>query len=210
MTNKGKSKVQRARKGEVPAPVQEGRDPVNGHFLPGNRFWEARSSFGRKPLFETPEQLWAACCEYFQWVEDNPLWEMKLTSYKGKNTQERVPKLRAMTLTGLCMFLDIAMQSWFDYSKKPAFSEVIKAAEGVIRCQKFEGAAADLLNANIIARDLGLANHQYNEAPGDGSASHDVRKLALAVVNLLRLAQGGNQDAPQPMRVIDNEPEDVE
>ena len=31
-------------------------------------------------------------------------------------------------------------------------------AESVIRSQKFAGAAADLLNANIIARDLGLAD----------------------------------------------------
>lgn len=43
----------------------------------GNRFWEARSSHGRNPKFESPEALWAACCEYFEWVEANPLWEMK-------------------------------------------------------------------------------------------------------------------------------------
>ena len=30
--------------------------------------------------------------------------------------------------------------------------------EEIIRQQKFEGAAANLLNANIIARDLGLAD----------------------------------------------------
>lgn len=39
----------------------------------GNRFWEARSSHGRNPKFESPEALWAACCEYFEWVEANPL-----------------------------------------------------------------------------------------------------------------------------------------
>lgn len=41
----------------------------------GNRFWEARSSHGRNPKFESPEALWAACCEYFEWVEANPLPE---------------------------------------------------------------------------------------------------------------------------------------
>ena len=35
---------------------------------------------------------------------------------------------------------------------------VIREAEEIIRRQKFEGASADLLNANIIARDLGLAD----------------------------------------------------
>ncbi len=39
----------------------------------GNRFWEQRSSHGRKPIFEDPEQLWEAACEYFEWVTDNPL-----------------------------------------------------------------------------------------------------------------------------------------
>lgn len=39
----------------------------------GNRFWEARSSHGRNPKFESPEALWAACCEYFEWADDNPL-----------------------------------------------------------------------------------------------------------------------------------------
>lgn len=32
--------------------------------------------------------------------------------------------------------------------------------EEIIRTQKFEGASADLLNPNIIARDLGLAEKQ--------------------------------------------------
>lgn len=35
---------------------------------------------------------------------------------------------------------------------------VITQAEAVIYEQKFTGAAADLLNPNIIARDLGLAD----------------------------------------------------
>jgi hypothetical protein len=34
--------------------------------------------------------------------------------------------------------------------------------EEIIRTQKFEGASADLLNPNIIARDLGLADKQDN------------------------------------------------
>ena len=38
----------------------------------------------------------------------------------------------------------------------PQEPAVIEKIESIIRSQKFEGAAADLLNANIIARDLGL------------------------------------------------------
>lgn len=123
----------------------------------GNRFWEARSSHGRNPKFESGDQLWSACCEYFQWVEDNPLWEMKPFAYQGEVTQEPVAKMRAMTLTGLCLFLDISDDTWRNYREKEDLLGVVSRAEKVIYDQKFSGAAADLLNANIIARDLGLA-----------------------------------------------------
>ncbi|EKO0251738.1 DNA-packaging protein [Citrobacter portucalensis] len=123
----------------------------------GNRFWEARSSHGRNPKFESGDQLWSACCEYFQWVEDNPLWEMKPFAYQGEVTQEPVAKMRAMTLTGLCLFLDISDDTWRNYRSNEDLLGVVSRAEKVIYDQKFSGAAADLLNANIIARDLGLA-----------------------------------------------------
>lgn len=123
----------------------------------GNRFWEARSSHGRNPKFESGDQLWSACCEYFQWVEDNPLWEMKPFAYQGEVTQEAVAKMRAMTLTGLCLFLDISDDTWRNYRGNEDLLGVVSRAEKVIYDQKFSGAAADLLNANIIARDLGLA-----------------------------------------------------
>jgi hypothetical protein len=56
------------------------------------------------------------------------------------------------------LFLDISRQTWNDYKKLPDFIAVTEQAENVIRSQKFGGAAAGLLNANIIARDLGLSD----------------------------------------------------
>ena len=127
-------------------------------FLPGNQFWKARTSVGRPRLFESDEALWEACCEYFQWVDENPLHEMKAFSYQGEVVQEPVAKMRAMTIDGLCLFLDIAVSTWYEWRSVDDFSEVVAKAESVIRSQKFAGAAADLLNANIIARDLGLTD----------------------------------------------------
>ena len=124
----------------------------------GNRFWEARSSHGRNPTFCSPDELWQACVEYFEWVESNPLWEMKPFAYQGEVVQEPVAKMRAMTLTGLCLFLDIGDETWRNYRAKKDFMGVVSRAEKVIYDQKFSGAAADLLNPNIIARDLGLAD----------------------------------------------------
>lgn len=124
----------------------------------GNQFWKARSSHGRNPIFATPDDLWTACAEYFEWVENNPLYEDKLTSYQGVNTHEPVAKMRAMTVSGLCIFLDIGRSTWDEYRTKDDFLGIVSRVDEIIRTQKFEGASADLLNPSIIARDLGLAD----------------------------------------------------
>lgn len=126
----------------------------------GNRFWEMRSTHGRAPIFETPDALWDAATQYFAWVEDNPLYEDKLVTYLGSATHEPVAKMRAMTIGALCIFLGIDRKSWDNYCDRKDFFPVTSQVESIIRAQKFEGASADLLNANIIARDLGLADKQ--------------------------------------------------
>lgn len=123
----------------------------------GNQFWKARSSHGRNPIFASPDDLWSAAAEYFEWVEANPLYEAKAFAYEGEVTIEDLPKMRAMTIAGLCIFLDISQQAWSEYRARQDFGEVTSRVEAIIRDQKFTGASAGLLNPSIIARDLGLA-----------------------------------------------------
>ncbi len=132
----------------------------------GNQFWKARSSHGRKPKFQTPAILGSACEEYFEWVEQNPLWERKAFAYQGSVTYADLPKMRAMTIGGLCNFLDIDVSTWADYRQRRGFLPVITRIEERIRQQKFEGAAAEFLNPNIIARDLGLAEKREHSGQG--------------------------------------------
>ncbi len=129
----------------------------------GNRFWEVRSSHGRKPIFNSPDQLWSACVQYFEWVEDNPLWSSKTVQFQGAPVDLPEAKMRAMTKQGLCLFLDIDPTTWEDYKSKQDFSRIVTQVESVIYQQKFSGAAADLLNPNIIARDLGLSDKQESK-----------------------------------------------
>lgn len=126
----------------------------------GNSFWKQRSSHGRKPIFSTPDDLWSAACEYFEWVEDNPLSETKLFSYEGEIIEGEIPKMRAMTIQALCFFIGISRQGWSEYKAKQDFSEIVEEIEAVIFAQKFEGASGGFLNANIISRELGLADKQ--------------------------------------------------
>ena len=78
-------------------------------------------------------------------------------------TKDTITKMRAMTIGGLRIFLGICEQTWVNYRNNQDFLGVVKEVEEIIYNQKFTGAAADLLNSNIIARELGLADKQQNE-----------------------------------------------
>ena len=145
----------------------------------GNQFWKVRSSHGRDRLFESSESLWEACTEYFEWVEANPLLEMKPFAYQGVVVQEPVAKMRAMTIGGLCIFLDIDDVTWRRWREVDDFCTVVSRVEKIIYEQKFTGAAADLLNPSIIARDLGLADKQ-DLTSSDGSMTPMPTTIVLA------------------------------
>lgn len=142
----------------------------------GNRFWELRSKHGRKKLFETPDLLWEAAIEYFEWCEENPLPEEKVFNYQGEITRTTIAKMRAMTLSGLCLYLG-CNEAYFRTFKSQLpdneedFNAVVSKIETVIYNQKFQGAAADLLNANIVSMELGLRQKIDNTLSNpDGTA----------------------------------------
>lgn len=126
----------------------------------GNKFWLARSKHGRNKKYETEKELWDAACEYFEWVEANPLFEEKAFHFQGQVIREPIAKMRAMTIQGLCFFLGISDEGLRKYEQHEDFVGIVREIKHVIYNQKFSGAAADLLNANIIARDLGLSDKQ--------------------------------------------------
>ena len=141
----------------------------------GNQFWKLRSSHGRKKLFESPELLWEAACEYFQWCIDNPLVEEKLFHSNGVIIKGKENKMRPFTLIGVCHYCDCNKGYFNDFESalkedktnlNKDFSVVITRIREVIYKQKFEGAAAGFLNPNIIARDLGLADKKEVEQKG--------------------------------------------
>lgn len=130
-------------------------------FLKGNQVWMQCEFPGVPKLYKTPEELWLKAVEYFEWCNSNPLESIE---YYGKDaTMCEVPKMRAYTITGLELYLCISSLRDYRDASKPtykAFQQVITRIEKTIYTQKFEGASAGLLNANIIARDLGLTDKQ--------------------------------------------------
>jgi len=126
----------------------------------GNQFWLARAKSGRDKILADPETMWKSACEYFEWIESNPLWESKVTQYQGDVVEMQIPRMRAMTIEGITLFMGISSTAWYEYAKRDDFKAIITRITEVMREQKFTGAASDQLNANIIARDLGLRDKQ--------------------------------------------------
>jgi hypothetical protein len=125
---------------------------------------------GRPPLFDTAEEMYAACCEYFQWVVENPLYEDKAFQFQGEPVHTHVVKPRAMTLVAMCTFLGCSRDAWENYRKREGFAETCELVDNIIYTQKFELAAADLLNVNLIARDLGLRDRsEIDHKSSDGT-----------------------------------------
>lgn len=150
------------------------------------RLWEVaderrKSAAGRPKKFKDTDQIWNGALEYFQWIEDNPLMESKLVTFQGVSTIEQVPKMRAMTMEALHVFLDCSSDCWREYKKDEKFSPVCNAIEKMIYNQKFTGAAADMLNSNIIARDLGLTDKQ--DVKHDGELVHKIERKIVRASN---------------------------
>lgn len=133
-------------------------------FQKGNKLWMNvdPEKLGRPPEFKNPVDLWKKCCKYFQFIDENPFLVKETTTYDKESEQgtqkKESKKPKPYTWDGLYTYLCI---SHLDYYKenKPEFLGIIEAIGKVIRNQKFEGAAAGLFNANIIARELGLKEY---------------------------------------------------
>lgn len=132
--------------------------------------WMARASKDPRLIFSTPDDLWLACCEYFQWIENNPLMATETVKFQGVGGTMEVPKMRAMTISGMCLFLGVTRATWTSYRGAPDYLDICDAVEGIIYQQKLTGAAADLLNQSIISRELGLKDKQEREITGKDGA----------------------------------------
>ena len=139
----------------------------------GNQWWKLRAKHGRDKIFKTPEMLWESCVEYFEYTDTRVL---KRKDWVGKDA-ERVDREYSVpyTMTGLCLFLDVNTQYFYQFKKElegkeddesKDFSLVITRIEEIIYTNKFEGATLNLFNANIIARDLGLSDKKETTHKG--------------------------------------------
>lgn len=141
----------------------------------GNQFWKLASRHGCEKLFATPELLKEAAEEYFEWCEEHPLHQQDFIGTKEGVVEVSKERMRPFTLEGLCIYLRVNTVFFHNFEQRlkerqlpgwQEFSKVCTYIRDTIRNQKFTGAASGFFNAQIIARDLGLANKQ--ELTGEG------------------------------------------
>ncbi len=121
----------------------------------GNNYWQFRNKHGRDHKYDSVS-LWEEFVKYAKWMEANPLKEQRVFHSSGEITKTDITKMRAMTEISFCLFADMSHDTFLKYKTEQDFIVVTRAICDAIYSQKFEGASADMLNSNIIARDLGL------------------------------------------------------
>lgn len=131
----------------------------------GNAWWKLRAKHGRDKIFENDTTLWGAAVEYFE-ATDSRKWVKK--DWVGKDGREVLRETETpYTISGLCLFLDIDNQTWANYRANKDFFGVVTRIESIIYTQKIEGATVGAFNANIVARELGLADKTESKISSD-------------------------------------------
>jgi hypothetical protein len=97
--------------------------------------------------------------EYFEHTTNNPL-EVETSHVKfGKVTLNHIMPFNKNAFAffaGFCAWEKIVR----GYEKKEGFGEIITYIENAISIQKLSGAAIGIFKENLIARELGLKEHQ--------------------------------------------------
>ena len=151
----------------------------------GNTYWKRVKNWkcGADVKY-TPEALWAIALEYFEDIEKTPLKEEKVF---GTGVRMKVSKMRAMSIASFCVFAQIGKSTFDGYTANEAYSGITTRIRDIIYSQKFEGAAAGLLESNIIARELGLTDKKDLTSNGKNIFSVTVQdKATEEAVNELK------------------------
>ena len=121
----------------------------------GNEYFKLCKSPGKSKQF-TPNELEEFANNYFKYIDNNP-HEKKKTESDGDKIKTTIEYIkRPYTIEGLCNFIGISTQTFYNYENDKAYLDIITRARQIIYDSKLEGATAGIFNANIVIRDLGL------------------------------------------------------
>ena len=130
----------------------------------GNTYYKMAAKWTRTKKY-TPKELLQKAVEYVEWCALNPLESEEVF---GTGKRMKCKKLRAPTLQGFYLFSEISRDTFEEWSKLKEYSAISMRVRDLLFVTKFEGAAAGLLNASIIARELGLVDNQRQDINHSG------------------------------------------
>lgn len=152
----------------------------------GREYWEGRKKLGRPKKIKTPAKLWELACEYFISADENPVLKQELI--KGGELAGMKKNIEIMcpyTWEGLSdyLFEKGIIDNIKDYKSNrdgryDEFVPIIRTIGQVIYKRNFNGAAAQVLSTNLIARQLGLAEKVISESDVNVTQEVDYSKLS--------------------------------
>ncbi len=164
-------------------PPIEDNDPFL--YMRGNQWHQLRNKIGRDKIFNTPEALWNAACDYFEWCEENPMIEQDFVKTgQAAGNIVLLKRMRPFTIKNMCRFLGCHSIYFHEFEqsvkdktdeKNAAFSKICTYIREIIEDQKYQGAAVGFFNATIIARDLGLMDRVEQKHSIDESVTEQFR-----------------------------------
>lgn len=126
-----------------------------------------REGPGRPKVYECETELYEKCLKYFERLKKSPVKIKRKTREKGKTVFFWDEFPRAPTLSGLCEFIGVHENTWRKYEKDPQFMWVTTRVRAWMYDEKFQGAAVNIYNANIIAQELGLKSRVEHSQEGE-------------------------------------------
>lgn len=130
-----------------------------------------------RPLKYEPDELLEKFQEYIKWAKEHPIpivKNVKNTTTKGdtygSDSLERKPRL--LSISGFLVFIGAGSDWWqsLDREDRKRHEEFARV-KGFIRefCQSYQSemASADIFNANIVSRLLGLADKKDITSGGE-------------------------------------------
>jgi hypothetical protein len=130
-----------------------------------------------RPLKYEPDELLEKFQEYIKWAKEHPIpivKNVKNTTTKGdtygSDSLERKPRL--LSISGFLVFIGAGSDWWQSLDRDGAKrAEEFSRVKSLIRefCQSYQSemASADIFNANIVSRLLGLADKKDITSNGD-------------------------------------------
>lgn len=155
---------------------------------------KGKRKFSRITKYESPEALYVACVEYFEWCDSNPHYKERVVMRSMGNNGGSEPMHvseshpRMYSMGGLTLFIGVSQMSWgrwkdpMDSMYWPEGNDVQDWAESVVRENKLNGAAVGFFNSSIVSKVLGLVERQDLTTGGDSiaqSTTIDVEALTV-------------------------------